>query len=79
MHACINLMNRDVFQLLAQSEINLQVNNLFLCSLRSSDPDLVNFCLCLSPYFLAQFLRKLGPCYLGISSKILTQFPSLII
>jgi hypothetical protein len=77
MPACINQMNRDVLQLLCSTEHNLQVNNLSLCSLRSSDPDLVNFCLCLSPYFLAQFLEKLGPYYLGISSKIDCAIPKV--
>ena len=75
----INLMSRDVLQLLAQSELNIQVSNLSLCSLRSSDPDLVNFYLYLSLYFLPQFLEKVGPCYFGNSSKMITQFPRLII
>ena len=77
--ANINLMNRDVLQLLFSTEHNLQVNNLYLYSLISSDLDLFYFCLCLSPYFLAQFLEKLGPYYLIISPKWVAQFPRLII
>jgi len=69
MLACINMMNRDVLQFLCSFKHNLQVNNLSLCSLRSSDPYLVNFYLCLSPYFLTQLLEKLGPYYLGNSSN----------
>jgi len=79
MPACINMMNKDVLQLLFSTKHNLQVNNLSLCSLRSSDPNLVHFCLCLSPYFLTQFLEKLGPYYLGISPKWIAQFLRLII
>lgn len=72
-------MNRDALQFLARSGLNLQVNNLSLYSLGSYDPDLVKFYLYLIPYFLVQFLRKLGPYYLGISSKMIVQFPRLII
>jgi len=54
---CINLMNRDVFQLIFSNEHNLQVNNLYLYLVRIFDLDLVNFFLYLSPYFLVQFLR----------------------
>ena len=61
MPSCMNMMNIKVLQFLAQSELKLQVCKLSLWSLRISDPNLVNFCLNLIPYFLAQFLEKLGP------------------
>ena len=64
MSACTNMMNKDVLQLIFSTKHNFQVNNLSLCSLRSYDLDLVNFFRCLSPYFLTQFLDKLGPYYL---------------
>jgi len=56
--ACINLMNKYVLQLLARSELKLQVNDLSHFSLIGADLDLVNFCLFLSPYLLVDFLRK---------------------
>ena len=61
----IIMMNRNVLQFFCSTEHNLQVNNQSLVSLRSYNPNLVNFYLCLSPYFLVQFLEKLGPYYLG--------------
>ena len=71
-------MNRNVLQFIFSVEHNLQVNNLSLFSLRSFNPEVVNFYLCLSPYFLAQFLEKLGPYYLRIFTKWIVKFPRLI-
>ena len=79
MPSCIKLMNRDVLQFLFSTEHNLQVHNISLCSLRSSDLDLINLYLFLSSYFLALFLEKLGPYYLGISPKWIVQFLRLVI
>jgi len=69
MSTCINLMNKDVLQFLFSIEHNLRVHNLSLSSLGSFDLDLVNFCCCLTSYFLALFLEILGPYYLRISPK----------
>ena len=58
MPSFINLMNKDVLELHFSIEHNLQVHNLSLYSLRSSNLDLVNFYLCLSTYLFAQFLSN---------------------
>ena len=50
--ACINMMNRDVLQLLCSTEHDLQLNNLSLYSLRSFESDLVNLCLYVAPISL---------------------------
>ena len=72
-------MNRDVLQLFFSTEHNLQMNNIYIYSLRISEPDLVKFCLCLSFYFPSLFLEKSNPYYLGISPKWMPQFLRLII
>jgi len=56
----INKMNRDVLQLICSTELTLQVHNLYLYSLNASDPNLVNFFLILSSYFLALLLEELA-------------------
>ena len=61
----LNQKNIYVLKFLCSTKHNLQVHNLALCSLKGFDLDLVNFFLCLSFYFIALFLDKLGPYYLG--------------
>ena len=37
-HACINLMNRDTLQFFFLTKHKIQVHNLYLFSLKASDP-----------------------------------------
>ena len=60
MPTCINQMYMHVLQLILSTEHTLQVQNLSPFSLKTSNPDIVNFFLGLSSYFVSVFLKELS-------------------